>query len=139
MTDHDDPRGRQEGPQDRLQRERVGVAGDPVPDAEYGDDPEDLTPDVAPDEGGEGVSQSVRALAGRLAAPGILTERQALAYVLRDVEGVPRQEAADRLGCSASNLDTLLGRARSNVDDAAATLSVLHGLDATPGLARLDE
>jgi DNA-directed RNA polymerase specialized sigma24 family protein len=81
----------------------------------------------------------VRALASRLAAPGILTERQAIAYVLRDVEGIPRQETADRLGCSASNLDTLLGRARSNVDDAAATLSVLHGLDATPGLARLDE
>lgn len=139
MNDRDDPRGRQEGPQDRIQRERVGVAGDPVPDAEYGDDPEDLTPDVTPDEAGEGVSQSVRALASRLAAPGILTERQALAYVLRDVEGVPRQETADRLGCSASNLDTLLGRARSNVDDAAATLSVLHGLDATPGLARLDE
>jgi len=139
VNDRDDPRGRQEGPQDRIQRERVGVAGDPVPDAEYGDDPEDLTPDVTPDEAGEGVSQSVRALASRLAAPGILTERQALAYVLRDVEGVPRQETADRLGCSASNLDTLLGRARSNVDDAAATLSVLHGLDATPGLARLDE
>lgn len=100
---------------------------------------EDLTPDVAPDEAGEGVSQSVRSLAGRLAAPGILTERQALAYVLRDIEGVPRQETADRLGCSASNLDTLLGRARSNVDDAAATLSVLHGLDATPALPRLDE
>lgn len=38
MNDRDDPRGRQEGPQDRLQRERVGVAGDPVPDHEYGDD-----------------------------------------------------------------------------------------------------
>jgi len=102
-------------------------------------DPEELTPDVVADKGGEGVSQSVRSLAGRLAAPGILTERQALAYVLRDVEGVPREEAADRLECSESNLDTLLGRARSNVDDAAATLSVLHGLDSTPPRARLDD
>lgn len=35
---------------DRLERERVGVSGDPVPDREYGDGPEDLTPDVAPRE-----------------------------------------------------------------------------------------
>jgi len=94
---------------------------------------------VAADEGGEGVSQSVRSLAGRLAAHDILTERQALVYVLRDVEGVPREVAADRIKSSKSNLDTLLVRARSNVDDAAATLSVLHGLDSTPSRARLDD
>jgi len=109
VNDRDDPQGREDAPQDGLQRERVDI------------------------------SQSVRSLASRLAAPGVLTERQALAYVLRDVEGVPREETADRLKCSESNLDTLLGRARSNVDDAAATLSVLHRLDSTPSLARLDD
>ena len=44
---------------DRHERERTGVAGDPVPDRDYGDDPEDLVPDVDPDEvagdGGDGV------------------------------------------------------------------------------------
>ncbi|ALJ99707.1 hypothetical protein BGV91_gp44 [Haloarcula californiae icosahedral virus 1] len=128
----------EEAPEDRQQRERVGVSGDPVPDHEYGDDPEDLTPDVAPDEAGEGVSPSVRHLAQRLAKPGLLTDRQALAYVLRDVEGVGRQEAADRLGCSVSNLDTLLGRARTNLDDARATLEVLQEQDGpTPALVSL--
>lgn len=109
MNDHDDSQGREDAPQDGLQRERVDV------------------------------SQSVRSLASRLAAPDVLTERQALAYVLRDVEGVPREESANRLKCSESNLDSLLSRARSNVDDAVATLSVLHGLDSTPPRARLDD
>lgn len=131
--------GHHEAPEDREQRERVGVSGDPVPDRDYGDEEEDLTPDVAPDEAGDGVSDAVRDLGRRLSEPGLLTERQALAYVLRDVEGVPRQEAADRLGCSVSNLDTLLGRARANLSDAADTLGVLHDLEATPALARLDD
>ena len=39
-----------EHPDDRLQRERIGVAGDPVPDHDYGDSREDLTPDVDPRE-----------------------------------------------------------------------------------------
>jgi len=98
-----------------------------------------MTVDAAPDEADSGVSDAVRALAASLAEHGIVTDRQALAYVLCDVEGVGRQEAADRMDCSVNNLDSLLSRARSNVDDAATTLSVLHGLDATPALARLDD
>ena len=92
-----------------------------------------------PDEPDDDTSDAARELARRLAAPGVITERQATAYVLRDVEGVGRPEAADRMGCSVSNLDSLLGRARSNLDDAAATLSVLHGLDHPPALVRLDK
>jgi DNA-directed RNA polymerase specialized sigma24 family protein len=119
-----------ETPEDRMQRERVGVSGDPVPDHEYGDDREDLTPDVAPDEAGEGVSPSVRAAARRLSDPGLLTDRQALAYVLRDVEDVGRQEAADRLGCSTSNLDGLLGTARRKLERARHTLEEADDLRA---------
>jgi DNA-directed RNA polymerase specialized sigma24 family protein len=92
----------------------------------------------AHDEAGEGVTDPERALARRLAEPGIVTDRQALAYVLRDVQGISRPDAARLMGCSKSNLDTLLDRARSHLDDAAATLSVLHDLDSTPALARLD-
>jgi DNA-directed RNA polymerase specialized sigma24 family protein len=98
-----------------------------------------MSVDERTDEVGEDVSDAVRELARRLAAHDVVTERQAVAYVLRDVQGVHRDEAADRMGCSVSNLDSLLGRARSNLDDAAATLSVLHGLDNTPALVRLHE
>lgn len=128
----------EEHPEDMLQRTRVGVEGDPVPDHEYGDDHH--PPDVAPDEAGEGVSPSVRGTARRLSDPGLLTDRQALAYVLRDVEGVSRSESAERMGCSKSNLDTLLGRARRKLDQATSTLAVLHEHDApTPALVELDE
>jgi DNA-directed RNA polymerase specialized sigma24 family protein len=92
-----------------------------------------------PDGADDDTSDAVRELARRLAAPDVVTERQAVAYVLRDVEGVGREDAADRMGCSVSNLDSLLGRARSNLDDARTTLSVLHELDHPPALVCLDE
>jgi len=100
-------------------------------DAEYGDD----APDVAADES---VSPAVRGLARRLSDPGLVTDRQALAYVLRDVEGVSRPDAAERMGSSESNLDTLLARARRNLDQANSTLQVLHDLETTPAIARLE-
>ncbi|AGC65572.1 hypothetical protein K745_gp47 [Haloarcula hispanica virus PH1] len=117
-----------EAPEDRLQRERTGVSGDPVPDHEYGDSPEDLTPDVAPDEAGDGVSPSVRGAARRLADPGLLTDRQALAYVLRDVEGVSRPDSAERMGVSVSTLDSLLGTARRKLGQARDTLDLADDL-----------
>lgn len=49
--DGDDDDARTDGGRP-VEDNRRGVAGDPVPDAEYGDGPEDLTPDVDPAEGG---------------------------------------------------------------------------------------
>lgn len=68
------------------------------------------------------VSPSVRETARRLSKPGVLTYRQAVAFVLRRVEGVARQQAADSLGCSTSNLDTLVRRAESNIKSARTTV-----------------
>lgn len=112
----------EEDPHERQQRERVGVAGDPVPDREYGDQGRPPGADVAPDEAGEGVSPSVRGTARRLADPGLLTDRQALAYVLRDVEGVSRPDAAEQMGVAKSTVDGLLGTARRKLSQARDTL-----------------
>jgi len=118
----------QEDPHDRLQRERVGVAGDPVPDHEYGDQARPPGADVDPCEQYADVSPSVCRAADDVAAHGVVTHRQAVAWVLRDVEGVGREEAAERVGCSVSNLDTLLGRARTNIQQARQTAAIADEL-----------
>jgi len=95
---------------------------------------------TAPGDGAKGAeSDAVRALAASVADRGIITDRQALALVLADVEGVGRREAADRMDCSTLTLDTLLNRARSSVRDAAATLAILRELNETPAAAQRDE
>lgn len=94
----------------------------------HGDQGRPLGAPVAPDEGATGVSPSVRDTARRLADPGLLTDRQALAYTLRDVEGVRRDEAAEKMGISKSGLDDHLGTARRKLDQATSTLSVLDAL-----------
>lgn len=112
---------------------RPGGVDDPVPDAEYGDqDAGELPPHVDPFADFD-ISPSIKEAARRLAAPGLLTPRQALAYVLRDVEGVPRQEAADRMNCSTSTLDGHLGTAREKSKTARATVDALDRLEATDG------
>ncbi|AAY24977.1 ORF 51 [Haloarcula hispanica virus SH1] len=120
----------EEAPEDRLQRERVGVAGDPVPDHEYGDQGRPPGADVDPGDGYPGVSRSVCRAADDVAAHGVVTYRQAVAWVLRDVEGVGREETAERMDCSVSNLDTLLGRARDNIGKARRTASIADELEA---------
>ena len=124
-----DDRRREEDPHARQQRERIGVAGDPTPDHEYGDTDRPPGADVAPDEAGTGVSPSVRGSARRLADPALLTDRQALAYVLREVEGVGRDEAAEQLGISVSTLDGLLGKARRKLRNARKTLELVDDLE----------
>lgn len=77
----------------------------------------------------DAISPSVRTEADRLADLGdVLTERQALAYVLRAVEGVPRQEAADMMGVAVSTLDTTYGRATRNLTDAAEVVEAVAEL-----------
>jgi hypothetical protein len=61
-----------------------------------------------------------------LAGP-ILTERQALAYLLREVMEADRAVAAEAMGSTPSNVDNLQRRAAEKVADAE---QVVEGLDA---------
>jgi DNA-directed RNA polymerase specialized sigma24 family protein len=76
-----------------------------------------------------GESPTVEHTAGVLAAAGLLTERQAHAYLLREVEGVGRQATADRLGVSTSTLDSHLAKARRKVNQARETVGILEDLE----------
>jgi DNA-directed RNA polymerase specialized sigma24 family protein len=71
------------------------------------------------------VADRVRADADRLATTGIVGERQALAYALREIHGVGRQEAADRMNTSASNVDNLLRSARARVGGAEEIVAIV--------------
>lgn len=64
----------------------------------------------------------------QLVEAGLLTERQAEAFILRDVELVPREATAESMGISTSTLDTTLGRARSKVEAAEATLEAVESI-----------
>lgn len=64
--------------------------------------------------------------AERLAETGLLTERQATAYLLRDVEDVPRDAAGSQMGVSVNVLDKHLRSARDKVSAAADTLDELE-------------
>lgn len=112
----------EEAPEDRLERERVGVTGDPVPDHEYGDSREDLTPHVAPEEPPNAIAHKAR----EVATAGLLTEKQALAWLLRRRAGYHREAAASMMGISPSTLDTHLQRAAEQVQAARATLELLE-------------
>lgn len=61
----------------------------------------------------------------RLHDAGLLTERQAEAFVLRDVEAVPRAAAADSMDISVNVLDKHLGTAREKVRTARATVEAV--------------
>lgn len=58
----------------------------------------------------------------QLAGADLLTEKQALAYVLRDVYGIPRDDAAADMGVTASTLDKHLSAAREKLDEARTTI-----------------
>ncbi|MFT4891823.1 MAG: hypothetical protein ACI9YT_002758 [Halobacteriales archaeon] len=60
----------------------------------------------------------------------VLTERQALAYLLREVVGVDRQEAAAATDTTASNVDNLHRRGREKVADARRVVEELEALQA---------
>jgi hypothetical protein len=63
----------------------------------------------------------------------VITERQALAYLLRDVVGLSRQTAAHALESSPSNVDNLQRKGREKLADARRTIA---GVDAlTSGIA----
>ncbi|MEF8756701.1 MAG: sigma-70 region 4 domain-containing protein [Halobacteriales archaeon] len=66
-----------------------------------------------------------RDLAERISGA-VLTERQALAYLLREVVGVDRREAAAAMDTTASNVDNLHRRAREKVADARRVVDELR-------------
>ncbi|MFD1527313.1 MULTISPECIES: sigma factor-like helix-turn-helix DNA-binding protein [Halobacteriales] len=63
-----------------------------------------------------------------LANAGLLTERQAEAFVLRDVEAVPREAAADSMGISKNTLDNTLSTAREKVEKAQQTAEAVEAI-----------
>ena len=68
----------------------------------------------------------------RLVEAGLLTERLATAYVLREIEAVPRDAAAESMGISVNTLDNQLRRARDIVDEAHETTAVVEHLKHPP-------
>lgn len=62
-----------------------------------------------------------------LADAGLLTRRQAEAYVLRDVERVSRPVAAKKMDISVNTLDKRLSEARRKVDKARDTIDIVDG------------
>ena len=57
---------------------------------------------------------------------GLLTERQAEAFVLREIEATPRQATADEMGISVNTLDNTLSTARKKVRQAEATVKAVE-------------
>lgn len=78
------------------------------------------------------VIDDARTVAGRLAGE-VLTERQALAYLLREVIGVDRGTAADAMDSTPSNVDNLHRRATEKIKDARRVVAELDGLGAGDG------
>lgn len=70
---------------------------------------------------------AARDVAAELAGP-ILTERQALAYLLRDVVGVERETAAEAMDSSPSNVDNLRRRGAAKVAAAGELVAALDAL-----------
>ncbi|OYR56648.1 hypothetical protein DJ70_08000 [Halorubrum halodurans] len=61
-----------------------------------------------------------------LAGADLLTERQAEAYVYREIEQLSRDDAAERMGISPSTLDDYRSDAAAKIQRAEGTLDVLE-------------
>ena len=75
----------------------------------------------------EDVIDAAREIADQLAGT-VLTERQALAYLLRDAADLDRQTAAEAMDTTPSNVDNLQRRGREKVTDAHRVVEVLQAL-----------
>jgi DNA-directed RNA polymerase specialized sigma24 family protein len=129
MTDKRDLGGPKEAPEDRLQRQRVGVEGDPTPDHAYRDEPP--RPERPERSDGGDLDGDVEDRATTLAAAGLLTEQQARVYILRYVEGLERRGTAEWLDVTPSAVDQHASAAREKLQAARTTVRVLD--DLTPG------
>lgn len=61
-----------------------------------------------------------------LESMGLLTERQAQAYLLRDVYGFDRSTSAEEMGVSESRVDNALREAHSKITSAKTTMNVIE-------------
>ena len=73
------------------------------------------------------VIEAAEGIAERLAGE-VLTERQALAYLLREVVELDRETVAAAVDSSPSNVDNLQRRATEKVDDARRVVDELDTL-----------
>lgn len=73
----------------------------------------------------EDLIDAARDVAERLAGR-VLTERQALAYLLREVVGLGRQSVAKAMDTTPSNVDNLHRRGREKVADAQRVIEELN-------------
>lgn len=80
----------------------------------------------------EAIEQLVDAASTGGETADLLTERQAQAFVLRDVEAVPRAEAAEQMGIGKSGLDNQLYRARRKVEAAEDLLETIDSIRHRP-------
>lgn len=80
----------------------------------------------------ESVVAAARDVAEQLSGA-ILTERQALAYLLRDIVGMSRQTTAEVMETTPSNVDNLQRRGREKVRDARRLLDHLDAYQSDDG------
>lgn len=73
------------------------------------------------------VIEAAADIAAELDGP-TLTERQALAYLLRDLVGMERQPTADVMDSTPSNVDNLQRKAAEKVEDAERVLDALDAI-----------
>ena len=81
------------------------------------------------------VLEAAKEIAAEIEGP-TLTDRQALAYLLRTVVGMERQSTADVMASTPSNVDNLQRKATEKLEDAER---VLDALDAVQELAAEEE
>lgn len=85
---------------------------------------------IAEPEGGDGFTSDpsqdrVVPTTRELAEAGLLSDRQAEAFILRVIEGRSREDAADLMGIDQSTVDDHLGAARRKIDAAGETLELV--------------
>lgn len=79
---------------------------------------------------GDAVLEAAEEIAGALAGE-LLTERQLLAFLLREVLSVGRDRTAAIMDSSASNVDNLQRRGREKVEDARRIVAALDAVTET--------
>ena len=62
----------------------------------------------------------------QLVDDGLLTERQATAFVLREIELTPRPAVAEHMDISANTLDNTIRAAKDKIEAAEATIATIE-------------
>jgi len=99
-----------------------------TPDADSDAEPAHDAETDAPGEADR--SLSFDDLVAHVAQDSLLTQRQAQAYVARDLADLGREETADRLGISPNVVDDHIAIARRKVKQARETVERLDEIDA---------